>query len=188
MSLYSGGIGEFVRTTTSLGGNNMFATYLRLQSGADGKALEAKLPAFVEKYVAPDLKERATAKSISSVPHGCHLSDEAKPNRGRAARHTCTFWLHCAVYAADCVCQFYEPLHRPVGAAGKRGRCTQVGGRQSEQSAQAVFGRIHADFTGILRPGAGFGLWALPFFNELTEQLSCVRNPLLFSGFLGWLC
>lgn len=55
ISLSSDGYGEYVRTTTDFASNNMFFTYLLLKKDADGKALEAKLPAFVEKYMRKDL-------------------------------------------------------------------------------------------------------------------------------------
>ncbi|GAB4487423.1 MAG: hypothetical protein OHK0019_02510 [Saprospiraceae bacterium] len=75
MSLYTGGLGDFLKNTTDLATNNMFATYLRLRPGSDGKALEAKLPTFVDKHMAKDLKARGFSKKqfLVAVPD-LHLS------------------------------------------------------------------------------------------------------------------
>jgi putative ABC transport system permease protein len=55
MNLYSGGFGQWVRTVNDFASNNMFFTYLLLKPGASGKALESKLPSFVDKYMRTDL-------------------------------------------------------------------------------------------------------------------------------------
>ncbi|MBK7871014.1 MAG: ABC transporter permease [Saprospiraceae bacterium] len=62
MSLYSGNIWEYMRTVTNMAGNNFLKTYIRLKPGSDGKAFEAKLPAFLEKYAAEDLKNAGMNK------------------------------------------------------------------------------------------------------------------------------
>lgn len=46
----------FLRQGNNFANNNMFFTYLLLKPGADAKKLEAKLPAFMKKYAAEDLK------------------------------------------------------------------------------------------------------------------------------------
>ncbi len=56
MSIYSGGLGDYLEKTTDLATNNMFDTYLLLRPGADPKALEAKMPAFVDKRMGSVLK------------------------------------------------------------------------------------------------------------------------------------
>ncbi|HRI59809.1 MAG TPA: ABC transporter permease, partial [Saprospiraceae bacterium] len=76
MSLYSGGLGDFLKRKNDLASNNMFSTYLLLHPGADGKALEAKLPAFVDKYMAGDLKERGfNKKQFLTALRDVHLSE-----------------------------------------------------------------------------------------------------------------
>ncbi len=56
ISMRGGGIENFVTRQTDMAGNNMFFTFFLLKSGADAKALEAKFPAFVEKYIGANLK------------------------------------------------------------------------------------------------------------------------------------
>lgn len=68
ISLYSGDFGQYVRTTTNFSFNNMFSTYLLLKQGTSGKSLDAKLPAFVNKYMAADLKTAGFSKKQFLIP------------------------------------------------------------------------------------------------------------------------
>lgn len=79
MSLSSGNIGEFVRSTQDFASNNMFFTYLKLRPGSEAKSLEAKFPAFIDKYMGKDLKRVAFKKNqyLESVP-SIHLYTDAE--------------------------------------------------------------------------------------------------------------
>ena len=56
MSIKGGDIEEFAGRAADLASNNMFHTYLVLRPGSDHKKLEAKFPAFIDKYAGKDLK------------------------------------------------------------------------------------------------------------------------------------
>ena len=56
LSFAGGGLADYVKRQTGMATNNMFYTYLKLKPGTDARRLEAKLPAFVEKYIRKDLK------------------------------------------------------------------------------------------------------------------------------------
>jgi putative ABC transport system permease protein len=62
MSINGGGIGQYINTRTDLASNNMFYTYFLLKKGTDAKQLEAKFPAFIEKYAGKDLKAMGFSK------------------------------------------------------------------------------------------------------------------------------
>ena len=70
MSFRGGGVGEWMSGITDMVNNNMFFTYLLLKPGADAKKLEAKLPAFVDKYASADLKAsgRSRQQFLTAVP------------------------------------------------------------------------------------------------------------------------
>jgi putative ABC transport system permease protein len=191
MSLYSGGIGEFVRTTTSFGGNNMFATYLRLHSGADGKALEDKLPAFVEKYVTPDLKERGYRKKQFLTPlRDAYLSDVGKSQTGATGSKAYLYIFgSIALFTLLIACVNFMNLSTARSAR----RANEVGVRKSVGASQTSLLRQflgESMLTSLVSFALAMGLAvvALPFFNDLTEQqlsLSISRHPWLFSGFFG---
>lgn len=79
MSLQTGELGAFVRSIQNFAVNNMFYTYIKLRPGSDAKALEAKFPAFIQKYMGEDLKKVAFRKNqyLESVPR-IHLHTEAE--------------------------------------------------------------------------------------------------------------
>ncbi|MCB0571068.1 MAG: ABC transporter permease [Phaeodactylibacter sp.] len=68
LSMNSGGIGEYVRTSNHWAGNNFISGYIKLKPRADAKALEAKLPAFLQKHGAEQLKELGMKKTLSLEP------------------------------------------------------------------------------------------------------------------------
>ncbi len=58
VSMYGGGIGQFLKTYTNMASNIFFYTYIRLKPGAGAAALEKKFPAFINTYEGKDLKEQ----------------------------------------------------------------------------------------------------------------------------------
>lgn len=63
-SMESEGLGEFVARETNWAGQNFVYSYIQLNSASSPEALEAKLPAFLDKYGAASLKARGMDKSL----------------------------------------------------------------------------------------------------------------------------
>jgi putative ABC transport system permease protein len=68
MSIPGGGIDGYIKSQTSMAGNNLFFTYLQLKPGTDVKKMEAKFPAFVEKHMGSDLKKAGFGKKQFLTP------------------------------------------------------------------------------------------------------------------------
>jgi len=64
MAMNSGGIGEFILHNNSWSGTNIVMSYIRLRPGTNAAALEKKLPAFINKYGAAELKSFGMAKVL----------------------------------------------------------------------------------------------------------------------------
>jgi putative ABC transport system permease protein len=64
MNMNSGGLGEFIRNNNQWAGQNFILTYVKLNPRADAAALQAKLPAFLQKYGAEHLKQQAIKKHL----------------------------------------------------------------------------------------------------------------------------
>ncbi len=64
MSMNSGGMGEYTSRDQSWAGDNFTFSYVRLDPRASAKALEAKLPAFLDKYGAQQLKNVGMVKIL----------------------------------------------------------------------------------------------------------------------------
>lgn len=68
MSMQSGEVGQWVRSIDDMVNNNMFYTYLLLKPGANAKNLEAKFPAFIQKYAGADLKASGRGRNQFLIP------------------------------------------------------------------------------------------------------------------------
>ncbi len=81
ISFAGGGLSQYVKSQTGMAGNNMFFTYLKLKPGTDARKLEAKLPAFVEKYMRKDLRAASFDKRqfLTAVPD-IHLRTDLTHN------------------------------------------------------------------------------------------------------------
>jgi putative ABC transport system permease protein len=70
ITMNSGGIGEYVLQNHSWAGNNFADEYIKLHPGSDVAALEKKLPAFLNKYGAQQLKALGMQKQLHLQPVG----------------------------------------------------------------------------------------------------------------------
>jgi putative ABC transport system permease protein len=68
MSMNSGGMGSFTYSSTKWAANNFTASYVRLRPNASASALEKKLPAFLNKYGADQLKKMGMQKKLHLQP------------------------------------------------------------------------------------------------------------------------
>lgn len=192
MSIYSGEVGEYLKTTTNLATNNMFGTYLLLRPGSDGKALEAKLPAFIDKYMAKDLKERGYGKKqfLTAVPD-IHLSGVGNMlGHNLSGSKTYLYLLSSiALFTLLIACVNFMNLSTARSAR----RAAEVGVRKSVGAGK---GHLVRQFLGesMLISMISFVLalalaWvALPFFNKLAEQhltFSISKNYGLLGSFFG---
>lgn len=64
MNMNSGGLGDFIRSNNQWGGQNFIYSYVKLNPEADAGALQAKLPAFLQKYGAEDLRQLSMKKHL----------------------------------------------------------------------------------------------------------------------------
>ena len=68
MAMNSGGLGEYVRRNTAWAGNNFLYAYVKLRPNASAAALEKKLPDFLNKYGADQLKAIGMKKALHLQP------------------------------------------------------------------------------------------------------------------------
>jgi len=68
LSIAGGDMEKFIKEQTDMAGNNMFFTFLLLKPSADAHKLEAKFPAFVEKYIGTALKAMGFYKKQFLIP------------------------------------------------------------------------------------------------------------------------
>ena len=69
ISLYGGSIEDRMKKDgTNMAFDNMYTTYLLLRPGVDPRKLEAKFPAFIDKYAGKDLKEAGFGRKDFLLP------------------------------------------------------------------------------------------------------------------------
>jgi len=68
ISVQGGNIEQFIKQQTDMVSNNMFNTFFLLKTEADPKKLEAKFPAFVDKYLGVALKTSGFYKKQFLIP------------------------------------------------------------------------------------------------------------------------
>lgn len=68
VTMNSGGIGEYVRQNDMWAGNNFTNSFIKLRPGADVAALEKKLPAFLQRHGADQLKHLGMQKRLHLQP------------------------------------------------------------------------------------------------------------------------
>lgn len=68
LAMNSGGLGQYVRQNTAWAGNNFLYAYVKLRPDANAAALEEKLPEFLNKYGADQLKAIGMKKVLHLQP------------------------------------------------------------------------------------------------------------------------
>ncbi|AYL99182.1 ABC transporter permease [Mucilaginibacter celer] len=68
MAMNSGGLGDYVRKNTAWAGNNFLYAYVKLRPNTNAAALEKKLPEFLNKYGADQLKAIGMKKALHLQP------------------------------------------------------------------------------------------------------------------------
>jgi putative ABC transport system permease protein len=68
MAMNSGGLGQYVRQNNTWGGNNFLYAYIKLRPDANAAAFEKKLPEFLNKYGAAQMREIGMKKSLHLQP------------------------------------------------------------------------------------------------------------------------
>lgn len=68
MAMNSGGLGQYVRQNNTWGGNNFLFAYVKLRPDANAAAFEKKLPGFLNRYGAAQMKEIGMKKSLHLQP------------------------------------------------------------------------------------------------------------------------
>jgi len=68
ITMNSGGLGQYVRSNTMWAGNNFTNSFIKLRHDASAADLEKKLPAFLNKYGADQLKQMGMTKQLHLQP------------------------------------------------------------------------------------------------------------------------
>ena len=171
--------------------NNMFGAYLRLRSGASVAAVEAKFPAFLDKYAGKDMKAMGFVKRQILVPvRDIHLGADL-PGDVTAQAGKTSLYILASIAAFTLLIACINFMNLATARSAKRS--AEVGIRKV---LGAVKGSLIGQFLGesVLMSILAFGLaWGgtvllLPAFGAVTQRHLSLGLPAqlpLLLGFLG---
>ena len=191
LSVQGGAMEGFIkRQGNDFASNNMFYTYLLLKPGTNPAALQAKLPAFIDKYASKDLKNMGFQKEQSLIAlRDIHLSNEVESNVTAPASKTYLYVLFSiAIFTLIIACINFMNL----STARSSKRSSEVGVRKVLGAEKSTLIR---QFLGesILMTIIAFifaiaiTLILLPLFNQLADKnitLSFDKDIIMFFEFL----
>ncbi|CCG98226.1 Macrolide export ATP-binding/permease protein macB [Fibrella aestuarina BUZ 2] len=191
LSFAGGGLEQYVKGQTGMAGNNMFFTYLKLKPGTDARKLEAKLPAFVDKYMRKDLQaagfdKRQFLTAVTDIHLHTDLPHNVTPNGSLTYLY---ILLSVAVFTLLIACINFMNLSTARSAK----RSGEVGIRKALGAAQgALVGQFLSEsfLFSVFAFGLALGFtWLLiPVFEQVsgkTVHFSAGQLLILLSGFFG---
>ncbi|HEY4337833.1 MAG TPA: ABC transporter permease, partial [Puia sp.] len=192
MSMRGGDLEDMIRRAANdYATNNMYVMYVKLRPGANAKALEAKWPAWIDKYAGKDLKAYGYSRRQFLVPvRDLHLRPDLDSSVMQTASKTYLYILgSIAVFTLLIACINFMNL----ATARSAKRSSEVGIRKV---LGAVKSGLITQFLGesVLMSVISFALaWALtvlllPAFSMMTNRhlVFTVSSQLpLMAGFLG---
>lgn len=171
LSMKGGNLQQFIEEQTDMAGNNMFQTFLLLKPGADAKALQAKFPAFVDKYIGEALKSMGFYKKQYLIPvKDMHLYSGLENNISAVGSIASLYILgSIALFTLLLACINFMNL----STARSSRRSSEVGIRKV---LGAVKGTLVKQFIGesvllscmALLLGIGMATLSLPFFSYIS--------------------
>ena len=191
VSFAGGALSQYVKSQTGMAFNNMFFTYLKLKPGTDARKLEAKLPAFVEKYMRKDLRLASFDKRqfLTAVPD-LHLRTDLAQNVTPGGSLTYLYILaSIALFTLLIACINFMNL----STARSSKRSGEVGIRKALGAGKGALVRqflgeslLFSVFAFLL--GVGFVLLLTPLFEQVsgkTLRFSLGQNLTILGGFFG---
>jgi putative ABC transport system permease protein len=192
VSFHGGGMDQFMRRQENdYATNNMFTAYLRLRPGTDPAQVDAKFPAFLDKYAGKDLKALGMQKRHFLIPvREIHLRPDITGNISPSASKT-SLYILASIAAFTLLIACINFMNLATARSAKRS--SEVGVRKV---LGAVKGSLITQFLGesVLMSVIAFLLaWTftvflLPAFSRLTERnlsLAFPQHLPLMAGFLG---
>jgi putative ABC transport system permease protein len=191
LSMKGGNLQQFVAEQTDMAGNNMFQTFLLLKPRANARALQAKFPAFVDKYIGESLKSMGFYKKQYLIPlKDMHLKSGMDGNISAVGSISSLFILgSIALFILLLACINFMNL----STARSSRRSAEVGirkvlGAERHSLIKQFIGESMVLSCLALLLAFGIAALVLPFFSYLSgTELSpdlLVQSPLL-PGFLG---
>ncbi len=189
ISFAGGAMSQYVKSQTGMAGNNLFFSYLKLKPGTDARKLEAKLPAFIEKYMRKDLRAAAFDKrqfltAVKDIHLHTDLTHNVTPNGSLTYIY---ILLSIAIFVLLIACINFMNL----STARSSKRSGEVGIRKVLGAGKLALVRqflgeslLFSGFSFLL--AVGFVLLLLPLFEQVSGKdlrFSLAQNLTMLGSF-----
>ena len=191
LSFWGGNVEQMMKQgANDFATNNMWTAYVRLRPGTSPAAVEAKFPAFLDKYASKDLKAMGFQKTQFLVPvRDIHLRSDI-PGNVTPPVSTTSLYILASIAAFTLLIACINFMNLATARSAKRS--SEVGVRKV---LGAVRGSLIGQFLGesMLMSSLAFllawGLTALllPAFGKLTARQLSIGLPEHFPMLLGFL-
>ncbi|GAB3643470.1 ABC transporter permease [Spirosoma arcticum] len=191
ISFAGGGLSQYVKGQTGMASNNMFFTYLKLKPGTDARKLEAKLPAFVEKYMRKDLRtasfdKRQFLTAVSDIHLRTDLTHNVTPNGSLTYLY---ILASIALFTLLIACINFMNLStaRSSKRFGEVGIRKALGAEKGALIRQFLAESLLFSFFAF-GLAVGFTLLLTPLFEQVsgkTLQFSVNQHLVILGGFFG---
>ncbi|WP_227687038.1 ABC transporter permease [Spirosoma arboris] len=182
LSMQNGDIGNWVNQQKNWATNNIFYTYIKLKDGVNAQAFEAKLPAFLNRHGAADLKALGVSKELAlqAVPDIYLTSSMDNEISANGSMTYLYVFGSIAAFLLLIACINFMNL----STARSEKRAKEVGIRKAMGAIRAS---LVSQFLGesllmsllALFLSLGFIQLLLPVFNSLTQKnLALFQNPI----------
>lgn len=182
ITMNSGGIGGFVLQNTAWAGNNFAGSYVKLNPNADAAALQAKFPAFLNKYGQQQLKELGMQKQLSLQPiTDIHTSSGFEVESSKTVSKTFLYILlliATVIQVIACINFMNLSTARASKRAKEVGVRKVIGAGKTDLIKQFLGESFLLSFVGVII-ALPLLIISLPYLNQLTQayiQLSFLRD------------
>jgi putative ABC transport system permease protein len=189
LSMENNDIGNAVKRMNNWAANNIFYTYVKLQSSVDPDAFETKLPAFFDKHGAADLKAMGVEKSLFLQPlEDIYLHSRIEYELGTTGNIT-TLYVFSSIAFFILLIACINFMNLATARSEKRSK--EVGirkllGSQKGALIQQFLGEsILVSMLGLVMAFLIVSL-CMPFFNQLTgKELDLFQRTLPLVSIFG---
>jgi putative ABC transport system permease protein len=173
ITMNSGGIGEYVRQNNNWAGQNFTNSYVKLYPGTDPVSLEKKLPGFLNKYGAQELKNLGMQKRLHLQPvssihttsgYDVELSETVSPSFLNIL-----LLIALLIQVIACINFMNLSTARASNRAKEVGVRKVVGAERKDLIKQFMSESFLLSFIGVLIALPLLFL-ALPFLNQVTHS------------------
>ncbi len=191
LTMNSGGIGGFVLQNQAWAGNNFANGYVKLNHHASAAALEAKLPAFLNKYGLQQLKQLGMEKRLHLQPvTSIHTTTSYEVEMDKTVSPSFLYILlliAALIQIIACINFMNLSTARASKRAKEVGVRKVIGAGKSDLIKQFLGESFLLSLTGVVI-ALPLLLMALPFLNQITHagiQISFLKDPRLWMMLAG---